>query len=81
LLSALGAGNWIDPKENNTMSILQFPITLPVLDEKAEETRVSIRLPGSLPIVDVYGSGPPGGGEPLPEPDEESKDAQQRKAA
>jgi hypothetical protein len=81
LLSALGAGNWIDPKENNTMSVLQFPITLPVLDDKAEETRVSIRLPGSLPIVDVYSSGPPGGGEPLPELEEEVKNAPERKAA
>jgi hypothetical protein len=63
------------------MSILQFPITLPVLDEKAEETRVSIRLPVSLPVVDVYGADPPGGGEPLPAPDEKSEDTRERKAA
>lgn len=63
------------------MSILQFPITLPVLDEKGEETRISLRLPGSLPVVDVYGTNPPGGGEPHPEPMDEGEDTEVRKAA
>jgi hypothetical protein len=63
------------------MNVLQFPITLPVLNDKGGETRVSIRLPGLLPIVDVYRSDPPGGGEPLPGPEAECKDAQERKVA
>jgi hypothetical protein len=63
------------------MSILQFAITLPILDEKGEETRASIRLPGSLPVVDAYRADPPGGGEPHPAPEEGSKDARERKAA
>jgi hypothetical protein len=64
------------------MSILQFPITLPVLDAKGEETPTSIRLPGSLPVVDVYGANPPDGGEPHPEPAaEEGKGTEARKAA
>jgi hypothetical protein len=56
-------------------------MTLPVLDEKGEETRVSIRLPGSLPVVDVYGADLPGGGEPHPVLEEQSKDAPERKVA
>lgn len=69
-------------QENRTMSdIIQFPLTLTVCDEKGEETRAAIRLPGSLPVVDVYGADPPGGGEPHPAPKEESKGAQERKAA
>ena len=64
------------------MNTLQFPITLPLLDEKGEETCVSLRLPGSLPVVDVYKTDPPGGGEPQPLPAaDEYEDARERKAA
>ena len=62
------------------MSILQFPVTLPVRDEKGEEARGSLRLPGSLLVVDVYQTDPPGG-EPHPAPAEEDGEGRDRKAA